>query len=35
MAEVLKVSPVTVLRDWNFTSVWLYRSQSKRGFDDV
>jgi RNA polymerase sigma-70 factor, ECF subfamily len=24
-AEVLKVSPVTVLRDWSFAQAWLYR----------
>jgi len=24
-AEVLKVSPVTVMRDWNTAKAWLYR----------
>jgi outer membrane protein TolC len=30
-AEVLKVSPVTVLRDWNTARVWLYREMTRRG----
>jgi RNA polymerase sigma factor (TIGR02999 family) len=25
MAEVLKISPVTVRRDWEFAKVWLYK----------
>jgi RNA polymerase sigma factor (TIGR02999 family) len=28
-AEVLKVSPVTVMRDWNVAKAWLYREMSK------
>ena len=28
-AEVLKVSPTTVIRDWNLAKVWLYRELSK------
>jgi DNA-directed RNA polymerase specialized sigma24 family protein len=24
-AEVLKVSPITVMRDWNTAKAWLYR----------
>jgi RNA polymerase sigma factor (TIGR02999 family) len=27
-AEVLKVSPVTVMRDWNTARAWLYREMS-------
>jgi DNA-directed RNA polymerase specialized sigma24 family protein len=25
MAEVLKISPVTVMRDWNTAKAWFYR----------
>ena len=28
-AEVLKVSPVTVMRDWNTAKAWLYRELSE------
>ena len=28
-AGVLKVSPITVIRDWNLAKVWLYRELSK------
>jgi DNA-directed RNA polymerase specialized sigma subunit len=28
VAEVLKVSPVTVARDWNAAKAWLYREMS-------
>jgi len=28
-AEVLKVSPVTVMRDWNTAKAWLYRELAK------
>jgi len=28
IAEVLKVSPVTVMRDWNFAKTWLHREIS-------
>ena len=27
-AEVLKVSPVTVMRDWSTAKAWLYRELS-------
>jgi len=30
-AEVLKVSPVTVMRDWSTARVWLYRELKNRG----
>ena len=29
-AEVLKVSPVTVMRDWSTAKAWLYRELSRR-----
>jgi DNA-directed RNA polymerase specialized sigma24 family protein len=29
-AEVLKVSPVTVMRDWSTAKAWLYRELSWR-----
>ena len=29
MAAVLHVSPFTVIRDWNFSKVWLHREMSK------
>ena len=32
-AEVLKVSPVTVMRDWSTAKAWLYREMT-RGTDD-
>jgi RNA polymerase sigma factor (sigma-70 family) len=25
IAEVLKISPITVLRDWKFAKAWLFR----------
>jgi RNA polymerase sigma-70 factor (ECF subfamily) len=31
VAEVLKVSPVTVLRDWSTARAWLYRELTRRG----
>ncbi len=30
MAEVLKVSPITVMRDWSAAKAWLYREMSRR-----
>jgi RNA polymerase sigma factor (TIGR02999 family) len=33
-AEVLKVSPVTVRRDWSVAKVWLYRELTGRTADD-
>jgi RNA polymerase sigma factor (TIGR02999 family) len=30
-AEVLKVSPETVSRDWNLARAWLYRELNKKG----
>jgi RNA polymerase sigma factor (TIGR02999 family) len=32
-AEVLKVSPVTVMRDWNMARAWLYRELSNGAAD--
>jgi len=33
-AEVLKVSPVTVMRDWSTAKAWLYRNwRAKRTMD--
>ena len=32
-AEVLKVSPQTVLRDWKLAKVWLFREMSRGGRD--
>ena len=32
-AEVLKVSPVTVARDWSTARVWLHREMSRGNFD--
>jgi RNA polymerase sigma-70 factor (ECF subfamily) len=32
-AEVLKVSPVTVMRDWSTAKAWLYRELSQGGED--
>ena len=34
-AEVLKVSPDTVRRDWRLAQAWLYRELSKGGRDDA
>jgi DNA-directed RNA polymerase specialized sigma24 family protein len=33
-AEVLKVSPDTVLRDWKLSKVWLLREMKKAGKGD-
>jgi RNA polymerase sigma factor (sigma-70 family) len=33
IAEVLKVSPNTVTRDWNVAKAWLYREMSKEQAD--
>jgi DNA-directed RNA polymerase specialized sigma24 family protein len=32
-AEVLKVSPVTVRRDWSSAKIWLYRELTRRTGD--
>jgi RNA polymerase sigma factor (TIGR02999 family) len=32
-AEVLKISPITVMREWNKAKAWLYRELSRRGPD--
>jgi hypothetical protein len=32
-AEVLKVSPITVIRDWNNAKAWLYRELAKGAAD--
>jgi RNA polymerase sigma factor (TIGR02999 family) len=32
-AEVLKISPVTVRRDWSAAKIWLYRELAERPFD--
>jgi len=29
-AEILKVAPITVIRDWNMARAWLYRELSRR-----
>ena len=34
IAEVLKISPNTVMRDWNVAKAWLYREMSKEQDDD-
>ena len=34
IAEVLKVSPNTVIRDWNVAKAWLYREVSKEQRDE-
>ena len=34
-AEVLKVSPDTVLRDWRLAKLWLLRELSREGEDDA
>jgi RNA polymerase sigma factor (TIGR02999 family) len=34
IAEVLKVSPNTVIRDWNVARAWLYREMSKEQRDE-
>ena len=31
IAEVLKISPVTVRRDWEFAKVWLYAELQSAG----
>jgi RNA polymerase sigma-70 factor (ECF subfamily) len=31
IAEVLKVSPVTVMRDWSMAKAWLHREMSDEG----
>jgi len=33
-AEALKLSPVTVMRDWSTAKAWPYRELSSRGTDD-
>ena len=33
-AEVLKVSPVTVMRDWNTAKAWLHRELTSRTTDE-
>jgi RNA polymerase sigma factor (TIGR02999 family) len=30
-AEVLKVAPITVMREWNKAKAWLYRELSRQG----
>jgi RNA polymerase sigma factor (TIGR02999 family) len=35
IAEVLKVSPNTVIRDWNVAKAWLYREMSKEQRDEA
>jgi RNA polymerase sigma-70 factor (ECF subfamily) len=32
-AEVLKVSPITIMRDWNNAKAWLYRELAKGSAD--
>ena len=34
IAEVLKISPNTVIRDWNVAKAWLYREMSKEQEDE-
>jgi RNA polymerase sigma-70 factor, ECF subfamily len=34
IAEVLKISPNTVVRDWNVAKAWLYREMSKEQQDE-
>jgi RNA polymerase sigma factor (TIGR02999 family) len=34
-AEVLQVSPVTVLRDWSLAKAWLYRALSQEAGDEI
>ena len=34
-AGVLKVSPVTVMRDWNTARAWLYRELKNGGCSEV
>ena len=34
IAEVLKISPNTVMRDWNVAKAWLYREMSKEQEDE-
>jgi DNA-directed RNA polymerase specialized sigma24 family protein len=31
IAEVLKISPITVRRDWEFAKVWLYAELQNAG----
>jgi RNA polymerase sigma factor (TIGR02999 family) len=33
-AEVLKVSPVTVMRDWSMAKAWLYRALNQEAGDE-
>jgi RNA polymerase sigma-70 factor, ECF subfamily len=33
VAEVLKVSSITVIRDWNMAKAWLYRALKSEGID--
>jgi RNA polymerase sigma factor (TIGR02999 family) len=33
-AEVLKIAPITVMREWNKAKAWLYRELSKGGDDE-
>jgi RNA polymerase sigma factor (TIGR02999 family) len=35
IAEVLKISPNTVTRDWNVAKAWLYREMSKEQADEA
>jgi RNA polymerase sigma factor (TIGR02999 family) len=35
IAEVLKISPNTVTRDWNVAKAWLYREMSKEQEDEA
>ena len=34
IAEVLKISPNTVMRDWKVAKAWLYRAMSKEQEDE-
>jgi DNA-directed RNA polymerase specialized sigma24 family protein len=34
-AEVLKISPITVIREWNNAKAWLYHKLSAGGRDDA
>jgi hypothetical protein len=34
IAEVLKISPNTVTRDWNVAKAWLYREMNKEQEDE-
>ena len=33
--EVLNVSPITVMRDWNTARAWLFREMSRMSAEDV